>query len=221
MRFPWTLVVTLLAHRTFLCAALEKREYEGYNYYALEVRQIDLGASPADIANALGAELVEPVGELADHWLLRREKTNLVARGDQPETDHVLETFESLRRRAAISELESRSEDVLQARAVVSSVRYLELQVLRQRDRRAPPPIRPPSSIATVATEFGIQDPRFKDQWHIVNEDYPEHTINIVPVWELGFTGKGIISSVIDDGLDFTSEDLKDNFVSHFRLRSY
>jgi kexin len=37
--------------------------------------------------------------------------------------------------------------------------------------------------------------------------------MNVTPVWDMGFTGKGIISSLVDDGLDYTSVDLKDNFV--------
>jgi hypothetical protein len=53
----------------------------------------------------------------------------------------------------------------------------------------------------------------FPQQWHLVNDEFPEHMMNATPVWEMGFTGKGIISSLVDDGLDYTSEDLVDNFV--------
>jgi kexin len=71
----------------------------------------------------------------------------------------------------------------------------------------------PKSLIHDVAQRFGIVDPLFSQQWHIVNEVYPQHVLNITGLWDLGFTGKNVTSSVIDDGLDYTSEDLAANFV--------
>jgi kexin len=46
--------------------------------------------------------------------------------------------------------------------------------------------------------------------------------MNATGVWEDGVTGKGIISALVDDGLDFTSDDLAPNFVSlrHFQACS-
>jgi kexin len=37
--------------------------------------------------------------------------------------------------------------------------------------------------------------------------------MNVTPVWDMGYTGKGVITALIDDGLDSESDDLKDNFV--------
>lgn len=216
MRISWTLVVTLLAHKSALGAAPTKRSYDTHNYYVVEHDpRINSGASLADAARALGVEVVEQAGELHNHWLVRTQKPtgDLVARGEgQREVDPVIETFDRLRSRAS-SALAARSEEDLQARAVVSSVRYLSRQVLSQRVRRAPPPIRPPQSQDSVVERFGIKDPLFPQQWHLVNDEHPEHMMNVAPVWEMGFTGKGIISSVVDDGLDYTSVDLADNFV--------
>jgi kexin len=53
----------------------------------------------------------------------------------------------------------------------------------------------------------------FSQQWHIVNEEFPEHTMNVTGVWEMGITGKGVISALIDDGLDYEHRDLAANFV--------
>jgi kexin len=94
-------------------------------------------------------------------------------------------------------------------------VPYLERQTLRRRHKRAPPSQRPPSSTSSegVAARLGIQDPLFSKQWHLVNDDHPEHMMNVVPVWDMGYTGKGVISSLVDDGLDYTSDDLAANFV--------
>lgn len=39
--------------------------------------------------------------------------------------------------------------------------------------------------------------------------------MNLVPVYEeLKYTGKGIRVAIIDDGIEYTHDDLKDNYVS-------
>jgi hypothetical protein len=37
--------------------------------------------------------------------------------------------------------------------------------------------------------------------------------MNVSGLWEMGITGRGVISALIDDGLDYTSDDLSANFV--------
>ena len=37
--------------------------------------------------------------------------------------------------------------------------------------------------------------------------------MNVTGLWKEGLTGKGVISALIDDGLDYESDDLKGNFV--------
>jgi kexin len=54
----------------------------------------------------------------------------------------------------------------------------------------------------------------FIQQWHLINEEYPEHMMNVTRLWEMGITGTGVITALVDDGLDYESEDLADNFVS-------
>lgn len=39
--------------------------------------------------------------------------------------------------------------------------------------------------------------------------------MNLVPVYEeLNYTGRGVRVAIIDDGLEYTHDDLKDNYVS-------
>jgi kexin len=101
-------------------------------------------------------------------------------------------------------------------------VKHLARQELRQRVKRAPPPIRPgdnddPSThplAQPVIDKLDIHDPLFIQQWHLINEEYPEHMMNVTRLWEMGITGTGVITALVDDGLDYESEDLADNFVS-------
>ncbi|KAJ7940288.1 peptidase S8/S53 domain-containing protein [Mycena leptocephala] len=199
---PWTLFLPLLAHHAVFAATPAKRYYDSHHYYVLE-HDPSSGVALSDVAHTLGVEVVEQAGELINHWLVRVEKSDsdLSPRGEV--LDRVLDTYNLLRR------------DLRRSNPVASSVRYLARQTLRQRVKRAPPPIPAPTDFSSkaVADRLNIQDPLFTKQWHLVNDEQPEHSMNATSVWEeMGLTGKGIISSLVDDGLDYTSEDLKDNF---------
>ncbi|KAJ7735426.1 peptidase S8/S53 domain-containing protein [Mycena olivaceomarginata] len=191
-----------------------RRSYETHNYYVVEhdARHAPLAA----VSRALGVEVVERAGELPNYWLVRAPKFSgeFTAR-DEQERDRVLDTYARLRARSRDSALAARADDEARTGA---AIKYLSRQTLRQRVKRAPPPIRQPQpsqeDARAVALRLGIQDPLFPKQWHLLNEEAPEHSMNVIPVWEMGYTGKGVISSFVDDGLDYTSEDLKENFDS-------
>lgn len=207
------LVVALLVH-SILAARPTKRHYDSHNYYVLE-HDPSADASLGECARALGVEVVEPAGELQNHWLVRTAKSALAAR--EPEDDRVLRNFDAIRSRAT-SSLHSRSGDEHLSKRVASSVKYLSRQTLRQRVKRAPPPIRPGDefeapSTEDVARQQSIIDPEFPKQWHLVNDDFPRYMMNVTSLWEKGITGKGVITTLVDDGLDYNSDDLAANFV--------
>ena len=39
-------------------------------------------------------------------------------------------------------------------------------------------------------------------------------TMNVEGAWELGYTGAGVVVSILDDGIELNHPDLKLNFVS-------
>lgn len=210
----------LLVHSLIVLATPAKRSYDTHYYYALEHdRFVEPGASLDVIAQALGVEVVEQVGELTDLWLVRAPKPPHQIRTEE-QYDHVSRAYDNLRAVASQERdlsLAKRSE-VLHARRIVASIQYFSKQTLRRRVKRAPPPIRQPdvASERAIASRLGIQDPLFPRQWHLINDDYPEHMMNVTGLWAMGYTGKGIISSFVDDGLDYNSEDIKANFVGIF-----
>lgn len=61
-----------------------------------------------------------------------------------------------------------------------------------------------------------IRDPFYKDQWYLQNIGQSSGPsgidINVLPVWAKGYSGKGIVVSVLDDGVDHTHPDLKNNY---------
>ena len=213
MRLPLTL---LLAIQSVLALQPAKRHYSTHDYYVIEHNPL-AGASLADIARALNVEVIEQAGELADHWLVRIPK-GLDRRHTDPVSDPVLRSLEAIRQAArAPHGLFARADDGAHARRIADSVRRVLPQTLRQRAKRAPPPIHPGDveTSEVAAQRLGIHDPEFGRQWHIVNDEYPEHMMNVTGVWDMGFTGKGVITALVDDGLDYTSDDLAANFVRY------
>ncbi|KAH9952067.1 peptidase S8/S53 domain-containing protein [Amylocystis lapponica] len=213
MRLPFTLILALLAYDSVLAAKPAKRYYATHDYYVLE-HNPHAGASLAEVARALGVEVVEKAGELRNHWLVRAEK--LAARLEERRTDPVLDALQSFKDQARSYSFSARDEEALRTRRVASSVRHLSPQTLRQRVRRAPPPPIPVEdgieSSQIVAERLGINDPEFGKQWHLINDEYPHHMMNVSSVWEMGFTGKGVITALVDDGLDYGNEDLTANY---------
>ena len=96
---------------------------------------------------------------------------------------------------------------------------YFERQDLHELVKRAPLSVAPPSikrsTSKEVADRLHLLDPSFKDQWHLVNDGHPEHTMNTTPVLVLGFSDKDVLVSCIDGGLYFEADDLKEAFIRH------
>ncbi|KDR67664.1 hypothetical protein GALMADRAFT_283420 [Galerina marginata CBS 339.88] len=187
-----------------------RRHYDTHNYYALEhIPGAFQGATLEEVSMALGVEVVEQAGELEDVWLVRVPKSsaNLGTRADS--FDPAISKLKLLQEHSKNS-LAARSEDGIYAGRIVSSVRLLELQIPAQLVKRAPLPVSRLSK--DVARRLGLEDPLFTEQWHLINDEYPEHSMNTTPVWDMGLTGKGVLTSFLDDGLDFESDDLKDAF---------
>lgn len=59
-------------------------------------------------------------------------------------------------------------------------------------------------------------DPKFREMWYLLNEGQTGGPvgvdINVLPVWKKGYTGKGIVVSILDDGVDHTHPDLAANY---------
>ncbi|KPP60746.1 proprotein convertase subtilisin/kexin type 4-like, partial [Scleropages formosus] len=55
---------------------------------------------------------------------------------------------------------------------------------------------------------FRLNDPLFKYQWYL-SEDFE---LNVVSAWALGYTGKGVVVSVIDDGIEKSHPDILGNY---------
>lgn len=43
--------------------------------------------------------------------------------------------------------------------------------------------------------------------------------LNVQVAWKMGFTGKGVVTCILDDGIDHTHPDLIDNYVSESSIK--
>ncbi|XP_043993790.1 furin (paired basic amino acid cleaving enzyme) a isoform X2 [Gambusia affinis] len=75
-------------------------------------------------------------------------------------------------------------------------VTWSEQQVSKQRKKR------------DTVTEF--VDPKFRDQWYLYNHNHQD--LNAKAAWQLGYTGKGVVVSILDDGIEKNHPDLSQNY---------
>lgn len=58
-----------------------------------------------------------------------------------------------------------------------------------------------------------------KFRYHLIQQDtrsnrnLPKLDLNVLPLYRLGITGRGIRVAVLDDGLEYTHDDLRNNYV--------
>lgn len=50
-------------------------------------------------------------------------------------------------------------------------------------------------------------------QWYLKNIRHPGYDLNVLDVWKMGITGKGIVIALIDDGVEGNHQDLKGKYV--------
>ncbi|KAI1732434.1 subtilase family domain-containing protein [Ditylenchus destructor] len=69
--------------------------------------------------------------------------------------------------------------------------------------------------------ESTFNDPYFAEQWQLHESVILNYPYDISPlrvdhhisdVWQMGYTGKGVVVTIIDDGIDYTHDDLRPNY---------
>ncbi|XP_029851416.3 neuroendocrine convertase 1 [Ixodes scapularis] len=92
--------------------------------------------------------------------------------------------------------------------AMDQRVLWAEQQEVRVRDKRHGP--------TEEQQALRFNDPLWSRQWYIhdtrSSPDLPELDHRVTQVWDMGFTGKGIVVTVMDDGLEWNHTDLVQNY---------
>ncbi|TKX27282.1 kexin [Elsinoe australis] len=202
-----SLLALLAASFSTGLSSLIGADWDRSDYYAVEVSP---GKSVEDVARRLGLKVHSALGELENHYLLEAPKC------DQ---DVIVDAVTDLKLKRRKRSLGWDEEDAL------DHVQFNQKQVRRKKLHKRGVPrdyprnaqSSPPTSSNVqkgldIAKSLGIADPIFKDQWHLYNTHETGNDINVTGVWQSGITGKGSISCIIDDGLDFDSDDLSPNY---------
>lgn len=102
-------------------------------------------------------------------------------------------------------------------------VEWAEQQVIRPRDKRGRANFFIPDPIGRgIEPPTNFQKRRFNDelwqyQWYITQTEnmpaLPIYDLRVSEVWDMGITGKGVVVSVLDDGIEHTHTDLIKNYV--------
>lgn len=69
-------------------------------------------------------------------------------------------------------------------------------------------------SLECKKSKFIFDDPEWPKQWHMNEGCSQGYNLNITGAWKLGFTGKNIVVTIIDDGIEKDHEELIDNYDS-------
>lgn len=199
-------------------ATLPFRDHNAFDYFAIHLQD---SVDPTVVAAGLNATLEGPLGELENHYTFSCSKDQSAA---------VEASLLELKRRRL---LRKRGLQLEQEPTELEGIKWHQKQELKQRlVKRVPPPPerrkRPDDEVKldeqqqadkarleAIATNLDITDPIFLEQWHLFNYIQKGVDVNVTGVWEQGITGEGVISAIIDDGLDFTSNDLKPNYYAN------
>ncbi|KAF1744810.1 hypothetical protein MXB_812 [Myxobolus squamalis] len=58
-----------------------------------------------------------------------------------------------------------------------------------------------------------FNDPLFSEQWYLGDmRSGQKLDINVVPAWNKGFSGTGVVVTILDDGIEHNHSDLAKNY---------
>ena len=59
---------------------------------------------------------------------------------------------------------------------------------------------------------LNFNDPEWGNQWYMNNGCSQGYSLNITKAWEMGYTGRGVVVTIIDDGLETTNAEIIENY---------
>lgn len=189
------------------------RSYDTHHYFSLETDPSASVESASRLASSLGAQLIERIGELDGHWLVRCDKGSAQNGNRKRDTEggyqDVIERWQGMKRK--------RSGDA----GAIKDVRHLPVRKRSKRQFEAETssnqtwlPRDSMQELTYAQSSLSLADPLLPKQWHLINTVMPDVELNVTGLWGQDINGKGVKIAIIDDGLDMHSDDLAENFVS-------
>ncbi|OKL60181.1 hypothetical protein UA08_04842 [Talaromyces atroroseus] len=191
-------------------AELLPRSYDTHDFFALH---LDDSLKPEHVAEALGAHHEGQIGSLPGH-----HKFSL-PHGQASTVESLLNELKVRRKRGSDPALYDKREDgldgILWSQKLALKDRLHKRVPIELDSRTGQSPGPAPEAVdrqKLIASNLAIKDPEFQKQWHLFNTEQVGNDLNVTGVWLEGITGKGVVTAIVDDGLDMYSNDLKDNY---------
>uniref|UniRef100_A0A8D0CUR1 Neuroendocrine convertase 1 n=1 Tax=Sander lucioperca TaxID=283035 RepID=A0A8D0CUR1_SANLU len=159
------------------------RDRQYLNEWAVEIPG---GLAAAEgIARELDYKLVRQIGALEDHFLFKHRN------------------HPSRMKRSASHITRRLSED--------DRVLWAEQQYEKRRSKRASL-----GECRDCPVDKLFDDPMWNQQWYLqdtrTSSSLPKLDLHVIPVWQKGITGKGVVITVLDDGLEWNHTDIYSNY---------
>ncbi|XP_022250671.1 proprotein convertase subtilisin/kexin type 7-like [Limulus polyphemus] len=152
---------------------------------------------PYKVAEKVGLDNQGQVGQLKNHYLFVHPLSQFAQSSIDKHAYRKINNMELFSRETKDVNFMQVKHSVEKKMMEHSEIESFHLQIIRKRVKRG--------------TEE-LQDPMFQYQWHLLNKEDTMMDINVTGIWERNITGKGVTVCVIDDGLEWTNRDLKDNY---------
>ncbi|XP_060562686.1 neuroendocrine convertase 1-like isoform X2 [Ruditapes philippinarum] len=178
------------------------------NYLNRFLVQTDSWETAQNVARDNGFELVEKIPEL-DMYLL--EHAEVSGRSKRSAVDYVLRLTQDSR--------------VKFAEQQVTLKRVKRSHILHDKQLEFPiEDIKDNSQYYRIRDKFDTRDGNslmfndqyFSDQWYLDNTGQTGGAegmdINVIPAWNSGFTGRGVVVTILDDGIDHNHPDIRRNY---------
>ncbi|XP_036444413.1 neuroendocrine convertase 1 [Colossoma macropomum] len=166
------------------CQGVNASDRQYLNEWAVEIPGgVDVARA---IANELGYELIRQIGVLENHYLFKHH------------------SHPSRTKRSADHITKRLSED--------DRVSWAEQQYEKKRSKRAPLG----GECKDCSVDKLFDDPMWNQQWYLqdtrTSPSLPKLDLHVIPVWKKGITGKGVVITVLDDGLEWNHTDIYPNY---------
>ncbi|XP_058978156.1 furin-like protease 2 isoform X2 [Musca domestica] len=187
---------------------------------------IPAGPEMADIiANKYGFTNMGQIGALKDYYLfhhkrvskrsLRTSDEHHKALNSEPEVRWIQQQHEKIRhkRDGSYSSLPGYSPyDILRQTTAFGGLPSLHVMSGPDTSYRNGLTRAPRIQYRDAGPHTIFPDPLFKEQWYLNGGAKDGLDMNIGPAWQKGYTGKGVVVSILDDGIQKNHPDLAQNY---------
>lgn len=180
------------------------------------VMKIADGHGDLDLANKIAKQhnfrVVRAVGSLKDYYVVELDKSHHRAKRSPEQLNNLIkESEQNIRSREQVEIFEREKLLVRRKRDYVERADQLALtltELIRQRKRQL---FTPNDGLRNINSK---EDPFWSQMWylnrHNSNKFLPD--MNVTGAWALGYSGKGVSVTFLDDGLEWDHPDIRQNY---------